>query len=278
MLIASYNIQWGTGKDGRVDLDRIAGDLGGAEVIALQEVDRFWTRSGMTDQATEIARRFPEHHWVYGPAMDLDADGDDTAGRVAHRRRQFGNMVLSRHPILSTRTHPLPKLNLPEALSLHRSALEAVIARPTGPLRVYSVHLGHGAAAERIGQIERLREIVDTAPREGGAWTGRRYAPVWALDSQQPPMPEPAIVLGDFNCTPDSAEYRRMVAAGDLFDAWSMAGTGDAAGWTCQVDSGPVRIDYAFLSPDLQGKARAMRVDHQAQGSDHQPIWLDLDL
>ncbi|MFQ5468189.1 MAG: hypothetical protein ACE5DS_08650, partial [Kiloniellaceae bacterium] len=61
-------------------------------------------------------------------------------------------------------------------------------------------------------------------------------------------------------------------------DAPPTAGAGDGAGWTCQADSGPVRIDYAFLSPDLQGKARAIRVDHQAQGSDHQPIWLELDL
>ncbi len=35
MIFVSYNIRWGTGKDGRIDLPRIAGEIGAAEVIAL---------------------------------------------------------------------------------------------------------------------------------------------------------------------------------------------------------------------------------------------------
>ena len=137
MIFVSYNIQWGTGKDGRVDLARIAGEIGAADVIALQEVDRFWTRSRMTDQAAEFGALFPEHHWVYGPGMDMDASlrGDD--GKVVNRRRQFGNMLLARAAILSSRNHLLPKMKLPEKKSLQRAALEAVIEAPSGPLRVY---------------------------------------------------------------------------------------------------------------------------------------------
>ena len=41
MKFVSYNIQYGTGKDGRIDLSRIAAEVGDADVIALQEVDRF---------------------------------------------------------------------------------------------------------------------------------------------------------------------------------------------------------------------------------------------
>ncbi len=107
MIFVSYNIQWGTGKDGRVDLARIAGEIGAADVIALQEVDRFWTRSRMTDQTAEFAALFPEHHWVYGPGLDLDGSrrGDD--GRLIRRRRQFGNMLLSR--ALASMSMPGPK-------------------------------------------------------------------------------------------------------------------------------------------------------------------------
>ena len=35
MLIVTYNIQWGMGRDRRIDLDRIARTVAGADVIAL---------------------------------------------------------------------------------------------------------------------------------------------------------------------------------------------------------------------------------------------------
>jgi len=37
MKIVTYNIQYGRGKDGRFDLERIAEEIGGADLIALQE-------------------------------------------------------------------------------------------------------------------------------------------------------------------------------------------------------------------------------------------------
>jgi len=56
MKLVSYNIQYGKGKDGRFDLGRIAAVLQDADVIALQEVERHWPRSGDQDQPAEIAR------------------------------------------------------------------------------------------------------------------------------------------------------------------------------------------------------------------------------
>ncbi len=278
MIFVSYNIQWGAGKDGRIDLARIAGEIGAADVIALQEVERFWSRSQMADQAVEVAALFPEHHWVYGPGLDLDGSrrGDD--GRLIRRRRQFGNMLLSRATILSSRNHMLPKMNLPEKLSLQRAALEAVIAAPSGPLRVHSLHLNHSSAEERLIQVARLREILAGAPAEGGAWSGRDYDPVWNLDGPQPPMPAPAILLGDFNLKPDSKEHVALCDGADgLVDAWRALGHDEASGWTCHEAEGGWRIDYAFVTPDLKDRLRAMTVDHQAQGSDHQPIRLEIE-
>jgi len=42
MKIVTYNIQWGRGRDGEIDLDRIARTKQGADIIALQEVERHW--------------------------------------------------------------------------------------------------------------------------------------------------------------------------------------------------------------------------------------------
>jgi hypothetical protein len=126
MKFASYNIQYGLGQDGRYDLHRIASAVEEADVIALQEVERFWQRSGMVDQPAELARLLPEHHWVYGANLDMDASYRDDSGRLVNRRRQFGTMLMSRWPILSSRNFPLPKLGLSESHSIQQGILEGV--------------------------------------------------------------------------------------------------------------------------------------------------------
>ena len=109
MKIVTYNIQYGSGKDGRIDLGRIAQAVDGADVIALQEVDRNWRRSGMTDQVAELTALLNGYHWVYGPYFDVDASSREADGRLTNRRRQFGPMLLSKMPILSSRLFFLPK-------------------------------------------------------------------------------------------------------------------------------------------------------------------------
>jgi len=47
--IITYNIRYGLGLDQRYDLDRIADTVRDADIIGLQEVERFWRRSGMID-------------------------------------------------------------------------------------------------------------------------------------------------------------------------------------------------------------------------------------
>jgi endonuclease/exonuclease/phosphatase family metal-dependent hydrolase len=86
MRLVSYNIQYGKGRDGRFDLRRIANAIREADVIALQEVERYWIRSGIVDQPAELAGLLPDHHWVYGPGLDIDASGRGRAGRLLHRR------------------------------------------------------------------------------------------------------------------------------------------------------------------------------------------------
>ena len=100
MKLVSYNTQYSKGKDGRYDLERIAKTLEGADVIALQEVDRFWPRTGMIDQPAELAALLPNYYWVYGPAFNMDASEAGADGAVINRRRQFGNMILSRWPLI----------------------------------------------------------------------------------------------------------------------------------------------------------------------------------
>jgi len=284
MRMVGYNIQYGTGKDGNVDLARIADDIGDADIVCLQEVERHCSKTGMTDQPAAFAALFPDHYWVYGAGVDTDAATPDDRGR----RRQFGNMILSRWPILSSRNHLLPKIQYIDHLALQRSAVEGVIETPLGALRVYSVHLGHVGAAERCAQIDALMEIVFAAPERGGVVSGRKASAHWTADAPLPPMPAPAVLMGDFNLAPEDTEYERLVGGENgeygrlttsrlLVDAWTHLGHPLHGGHSCFEHFGrSQRIDYAFLTPDLANRALAISVDAEAQGSDHQPMSLEL--
>ena len=284
MRFVSYNIQYGTGKDGQVDLARIAGEIGDADVIALQEVVRRPTDDGgFADQPAAFAELFPDHYWVYGAGIDIHCEAGD--GPRDNHRRQFGNMLLSKTPILSHRNHLLPKHGTLNVLSVQRSAVEGVVETPSGPLRVYSVHLGHASNVERIEQCERLLEIIAAPRTEGGVRTGAGEGPELA-----PPMPDAALLMGDFNFQGDSEEYDLLCGEFDAFygrvsnlhnliDVWEAAGNDPQDCVTCDTTKkGRIRLDYGFVTPDLADKVTAMSVGNDAVGSDHQPIYIELDL
>jgi endonuclease/exonuclease/phosphatase family metal-dependent hydrolase len=287
--LVSYNIQFGRGLDQRFDLDRIAAAIDGADIIALQEIERFAVRSGMVDQASELARRLPGYHWVYGPGLDLDASTTDARGRPVHRRRQFGNMLLARTPILSSRNFLLPKFGTLVQLSLQRCALEGVVATPSGPVRFYSIHLTHLSDATRQPQIEAILDIHRRAPIECGAWCGTP-GEEWTEGQKAPAMPREAVLMGDFNMLATSPLYDRIVGPNGPYgrmnnpegfvDAWIAAGHGEGEGVTCHSGSFSTghRIDYCFVSASLDGLIRGARIDEKAEGSDHQPIWTEIDL
>jgi endonuclease/exonuclease/phosphatase family metal-dependent hydrolase len=71
MKVASYNIQFGRGLDGVIDLVRSCQAIRGADIICLQEVDQGWKRSGDKDQAQEIAGLLPTYYYVYGSSFDV---------------------------------------------------------------------------------------------------------------------------------------------------------------------------------------------------------------
>jgi endonuclease/exonuclease/phosphatase family metal-dependent hydrolase len=287
MKFVTYNIQYGLGKDNRYDLARIAREVETADVIALQEVERHWQRSGFVDAPAVLGSYLPEHHWVYGANLDMDASYRDPAGRLVNRRRQFGTMILSRPPIVSSRNHLLPKYGTLTQHSIQQGALEAVIlTERTGPVRVYSVHLSHLSIAARMPQIEALLDIHARAPAEGGAWCGGHPDPAagWT-EGEMPPMPAEAMLMGDFNFEwsepeydrvvgPPTARFGRLNGLTGFVDAWVAAGHRENTGAT--IGSGR-RIDFCFVSSALARRVRSCRVDGDAVGSDHQPVWVETD-
>jgi endonuclease/exonuclease/phosphatase family metal-dependent hydrolase len=287
MKLVSYNIQYGLGQDKRFDLARIAAAVKDADVIAMQEVERFWQRTGMVDQPAELSRLLPDHHLIYGANYDMDASYRE-GGRLMHRRRQFGNLIFSRLPIISTRNHLLPKFGTwNQRHTMQRGALETVINLPkAGPIRIYSTHFCHLCSGTRMPQVEALLAIHQRAPSEGGAWSGGHPDPNagWT-EGGLPPMPREAMLMGDFNFRPNAPEYDRMIGPlsphyGRLMnldgfvDSWVVAGNAEQEGKT--VDDGG-RIDYCFVTAGIANRIQRVWIDAEAIGSDHQPFWVEFD-
>ncbi len=285
MKIVTYNIQFGLGKDGHNDLQRIANAVDGADIIALQEVERNWQHSGHVDQPEKLAGLLSEYYWVYSPYFDVNASHKKPDGTVKNARRQFGNMVLSKNPILSTRLFPLPKSNILDQRNMAVGMLETVISQTdAGALRIYNIHLSAKSSADRITQIERIRDTITSAPAEGNAWTGKSIDPLWHEDKHALPMPEEFVLLGDFNHGPDAPEYSLLTkaAAGQdkLFDCWTLAGNAPNDGATYFPATAPQngsRIDFAFVDHRMKQTIQKAWIDNDAQGSDHQPYWIEID-
>jgi endonuclease/exonuclease/phosphatase family metal-dependent hydrolase len=285
MKIVTYNIQFGLGRDGRNDLQRIAGAVAGADIIALQEVERNWKHSGHIDQPEKLAGYLADYYWVYGPYFDVDASRKNPDGTIGNARRQFGNMVLSKTPILSTRLFPLPKSATINQRNMSVGMLETVIRRDGDKaLRIYNTHLSAKSAKDRLTQIKRIRHTIAHAPSEGSAWTGSSPDPLWREDQFAPPMPDEFVLLGDFNHGPDDPEYHHLTQPNGneyhLLDCWTLAGNAPGKGATYIPAPDPQnsdRIDFAFVDHTLKERVSNAWIDSDAQGSDHQPFWITIN-
>jgi endonuclease/exonuclease/phosphatase family metal-dependent hydrolase len=293
MKLVSYNIQYGFGGDQRYDLTRAARIVDGADIIALQEVERHWQRSNEDDQPEVLSKLLPDYHWVYGPAFDMDA-GRKEDGRIVSRRRQFGTMLLSKLPIVWSRLHTLPMRRTLRPLNTRNAALECMIRTPSGPVRFLSLHLAHIAAEERLEQIDYLLDQHHRAPSEGGPWSGIDDEPArnWTSGEAEPENPQAAIWLGDFNMEPGSAEYRRIVGStpyhrgaaylDGFVDAAAVASepTDDFHTHVKTIDGKLTkrRLDHCFVGGMFADRVRSVTADIGAVASDHFPIRVDIDL
>ncbi len=220
---------------------------------------------------------------VYGPAFDMALPNDRT------KRRQFGPMILSRWPILWSRTWPLPKRRMLDPINTQTAALEAVIDHPSGPLKLISLHLAHVGVEERLDQIAFLKQMLANPTTEGGPWSGTDDEPQrnWTEGEAEPPNPTRAIWAGDFNMEPGSAEYRALIGdtpyhpgaryADGLIDPAAGLGLHTHV----KVIAGETRhrqLDHIFLTPDLAPCVSRVWADTANPASDHFPLHLDLML
>jgi endonuclease/exonuclease/phosphatase family metal-dependent hydrolase len=272
MLFSTYNIHYGVGLDGRYDVGRIADTLAETDIACLQEVVRGWPQNGYADQTAEIGQRLNRYYRFHGP-LEADSSTVDADGRITNRRRSFGNAIISRWPILWSRGVLLPKTKIERGYDLQRGFIEAAIAVPSGPLRIYCTHLSYVGTKQRMPQIEALTAAIPAAVLAGATWDGTPDDKFFFQDAAFD-VPAAAIVAGDFNHRPQDPEYRHYLAAG-LADAWRAAGNDEA-----EIESAPHkgRIDHVFVTPDLTPKVARAWIGRGNPASDHWPMFVEFRL
>jgi endonuclease/exonuclease/phosphatase family metal-dependent hydrolase len=282
MKLLTWNIQWGRGMDGRVDLGRILAEIramAAFDVICLQEVAVNFP--GLPGSAGEdgmaiLAAGLPGYTAVYGPATDLP---DGKGGR-----KQFGNAIFSRLPVGQVWRHLLPWPVDPEVPSMQRVLVEAVVEAEFGPLRVMTTHLEYYSRVQREAQVDAIRALHGEAcgharqPRMGEGEAGGSFE-VFA-------RPRSAILCGDMNYPAEAAERARMLAhyedgTAEWRDSWSVLSGGAAHASTVgihEVDwvDRACCFDFVYLTDDLAPRLRAHHVNAETAASDHQPVWVEL--
>ncbi|OYY93232.1 MAG: endonuclease [Hydrogenophilales bacterium 28-61-23] len=282
MKLLTWNIQWGRGLDGRVDLARTVETVHGPgdfDLICLQEVAlNFPGLPGNDgrDQMTELSRLLPGYVPIYAPATDVP---DEKGGR-----KQFGNAIFSRLPVGQVWRHLLPWPNDPTVPSMQRVLLEAVVQAEFGPVRVLTTHLEYYSLLQRQAQIDAIRRLHAEAcaharqPRRGEEETGGSFEPF--------ARPQATVLCGDMNFPAEAPEHARVLApfadaTPAFLDSWTLLHPGMQHAPTVGIHpvdfiDAPACFDFVFLSADLAPRLQAHGVDPETEASDHQPVWVAL--
>ena len=273
LTLLSWNIQNCRGCDNSIQPQRIIDHIRQLaeqpDVICLQEVARFFPEyccAKYPDQLDFFRQAFPDYHASWAAALSWP-------GNTSQQRREFGNLTLSRRPLLEQRQHSLPAANPPssEHWQTPRTALETWIQTDYSSLAIINTHLAFHCDKERrqqlvqLNQLKRQHSQLSSQPPSSGIGI-----------YQQPIRPELMLLCGDLNFTDQSEHYSLMLAAGWIDAAQSgviqpSCGLYDDQQWP----EGPHRRDYCFLSKPAPA---SVQVDQYSSASDHQSVLLSLEL
>lgn len=247
MKIITYNVHLWEGRDGRLDIERLAAiiESSKADIVSLNEVlNPVITHYTETRPVADLANLL-RMDWAFGPS-----------DRIVQRPGWWGpvgNAVLSRHPIVTDANHYLPKLPMTQSRNLLTAKIDYSADQS---FVVYSTHLDHVFEGIRLWQ---LRGVLN-----------------WL----QAHADEPHVLLGDFNTHGPVGQrsYRftppvvRLLRKNGYVDAYMKVGQGDHATFRYLW---PFRIDYIFVPAVMVPYLVACRTLDGSlidQASDHRPL------
>lgn len=229
----SYNIRHGRGMDGHVDLQRIAHVIlwENPDLVALQEVDRGVERTDRIDMPAELAA-FTGMTAVF-------------SNNFHYQGGEYGNAILSRHPILSSHNTHYRMVRNGE----QRGLLHAIVEIHGQPLLFLNTHLDYRPDdTERLSNIGEIVELLALHPAV------------------------PTVVAGDFNDLPGSRTHQAM--SRHFIDAWECVGADE--GFTIPSEAPNRRIDYVFFHP-VHGPVPRSAWVPTSTASDHLPLVVEFE-
>jgi endonuclease/exonuclease/phosphatase family metal-dependent hydrolase len=160
--IATYNIHKARGYDMRIVPERVIEVVRelGADILCFQEVMNVLDGRPVYNQAGEIERALSGYHCAFGSNRE-------------YRGGAYGNLTLSRFPILTTRNHDLSRRRR-EPRGVFQTEIEVA---PGRLIHLFNVHLGTGHMERRFQARKLMNSEVLC----------------------QPGLRGPRLVLGDFN-------------------------------------------------------------------------------
>ncbi len=241
MLIMTYNIRLGI-QQGVESIASLIRDSS-ADIIALQEVGKFWNYGPAGDTLARLSELTGLPHYTYAPALTLPGQGvaAPSESTPTPLDAQYGHGLLSRWPIIQTHLQLLTQ-NKDE----RRVLLFATVETEQGKLQVLSTHLSH-VDSDRPAQAKELVKAARKLAKTG----------------------DPVILLGDFNESPDTRWIK------SLQKKWHDAGQ-HSSNPTFPASEPRVRIDY-LMAANAHWQTDAIVIDER-EASDHRPVIASLQL
>lgn len=174
LRVGTYNIGAGAGEATAKNMELIAGDIlsKDLDIVGLQEVDRFCSRTKYVDMAAQLSQR-TGYNYYYVKCVDL-------WGKEA-KDGQYGDCILSKYPLKVAETTMLE-----HGTREPRSLAHIVVNVDGTDVHFYNTHLESGKKDSnqnlRLTQLGQIAQVLQRGP-------------------------EQYILVGDFNTTPEYQYY-----------------------------------------------------------------------
>jgi endonuclease/exonuclease/phosphatase family metal-dependent hydrolase len=239
--VLSYNIRWRSGDDLKEMIKLLKDDpeIGGASILALQEVDRRKKRSGNNNTAKIIADELGLYYAWAAPPAKKPTDEEET-----------GVAILSVYPLSEVKRFVLPH---PGPGKRRRAALGATVEIEKRQWRIYSVH-----AETRINfdkKLEQFKAVLD--------------------DLASYPKNMPAIIMGDLNTWEPDAHDKVVKLFSDAGLKTPFVEGKKTFKRRILFVPLELKLDWVWL----RGlEASSCGIDRQIEISDHYPLWTNVKM
>ncbi len=239
--LLSYNIRWRSGEDLKDMIKLLKDDpeVGGASILALQEVDRHKKRSGNNNTARIIADELGLHYAWAAPPSVKPTDEEET-----------GVAILSVYPLSDVKRIVLPH---PGPGKRRRVALGATVEIENRQWRVYSAHAETRIKFDK--KLEQFKAVLD--------------------DLALYPANMPAIIMGDFNTWEPNAYDKVTKLFSDAGLKTPFVDGKKTFKRKILLVPLELKLDWVWL----RGlEAANCGIDRQIEISDHYPLWTNVKM